>query len=553
MLRKSLFPVLLLGAPLLFGACSDEPSALIIDRKSFDFGEWEVGTSSAEQLFTVRNASPHDVESVSVSIEDSDSFVISSSTCEKYLAAGMECEVRVKFAPPLGGMASARLRVAGASSANQTELQGTAFAWVDVTSVPPGARVAAGDDSFTCIQPCRHAVRKAELTLYAGPEGFPTWSKACAEAPRGGCLLRLDGSKSVALDAWSPLYQWEVRRSSPPLTVASLGNGQIVVHDTLGMTSLDSTGKERWSLPFTSTAELAVTYDGFISLLHYDGTVTQYDSDGRVRWMYRPPEPSSARYARRQLVADVLGNTYVLLAQGSRDTTMVLKLLVLSREGVEKWSVVINEGQINYPLGLGVMGDGRYVYVGGTAYRRDVTSQDLVFVKSFVRKLTPAGVALWTKEDIQGDVAFTLSGEMVSVISNPSPPGGFVASWKDAEGNVLWDAQTSSSRGPGVVDTYVLPSDASLAARLLCGGHETLPGTDTYGRGWFADMGDRSKLAPGPITYIDSPNGNGAWVSSLAYTDLGRHVVVGGGFGSRANLAEGFIRLYDPRTLTMER
>ncbi|NNB84670.1 choice-of-anchor D domain-containing protein [Corallococcus exiguus] len=552
MFRKSLSLVLLLGAPIFFGACSDEPAAaLVIDRKSFDFGDVEVGKSPGEQLFTVRNASPHDVESVSVSVEGSEFFAITSNTCEKYLAAGMECEVRVRFAPLLGGTYSARLKVTGAASVTPTELQGTSFAWVDVTSMPPGTRVVAGDDSFTCTQPCRYPVRTAELTLYFGPEGFPTWSKACASAPRGGCLLRLDASKSVALDAWLPLYRWEVLRSHPLVTVAPLPDDNIVVQDVLSVTSLDSMGQERWSLPLSATSKLVVTSDWNISLLRYDGMVTQYDSDGRVRWTYKPLEFSSAEH----MVADVFGNTYVLLTQGTHDTTVVMKVIALSREGIERWSTVISEAQINYPFGLGVVGDGSYVYVGASAYTRSSNGQDTVFVKSYVRKLTPAGASLWTKVGSWSGVSFNHSGEMISVNSIYSPPGGVVAAWADADGDVLWNTQTPAERGPGVVDTFAFPTNVNIAPRLLLGGHELLSGTDiyAYGRGWFADMGDRSKLAAGRITYIDSPNGNGAWVSSLAYTYLARHLVVGGGFGSAANPTGGFIRLYDPRTLTMDR
>ncbi|WP_375744186.1 choice-of-anchor D domain-containing protein [Corallococcus interemptor] len=548
MFRKSLSLVLLLGAPLLFGACSDEP-ALIIDRKSFDFGDLEVGEATAEQLFTVRNASPHDVASVGVSVEGSDAFAITSNTCEKYLAAGMECEVRVRYAPRLGGTHSASLKVAGAPSAERTELQGTAFAWVDVTSLPPGTRIVAGDDSFTCTQPCRHAVRTAELTLYVNPEGFPTWSAACASAPRSGCLLRMDASKVVALNAWLPLYQWEVRRSRPPMAIAPLPYGNIVVLDSLGVTSLDGAGQERWSLTVPGTARLVVTSDGAISLLRYDGTVTQYDSEGRPRWTYSAQGIRSGEF----MTADTLGNTYVLLTQGNENTAVVMKLIALSREGVELWSTVINEGPINYPSGLGVMGDGSHVYVVGGVYKRGATPQELVFEKNFTQKLTPAGVALWTKPASPGGVSFTPSGEMLFVFSNYSPPGGVVASWSDSDGDVLWESQTRPEKGPGVVDTYAAPPNFNTVPRLLLGGHELLPGTNTYGRGWFADMGDRTKLAPGAITYIESPYGNGAWVSSVVYSFPARHVVVGGGFGSHVEPVEGFIRLYDPLTLTMER
>ncbi|MBN8233205.1 choice-of-anchor D domain-containing protein [Corallococcus macrosporus] len=555
MFRKSL-SVVLLGVPFLFGACSDEPdepvvpTALIIDRKSFDFGDWEVGKPPAEQLFTVRNASPGNVESVSVSVEGSDSFTLTSSTCEKYLAAGMECEVRVGFAPRLGGTHSARLKVGGASSVEQTSLQGTGFAWVEVSSLPSGTRVVAGDGSFTCTQPCRQAVRKAEVTLYAGPEGFPAWSAACASAPRGGCLLRLDASKSAALETWVPLYQWEVRRSRPPVTVAPLANGSIVVLDALSVTSLDSTGQERWSLPLSADWKLAVTSDGHISLLRYNGSVTQYDSDGRVRWTYRPQESLFSKH----VVADGMGNTYVLTSKVTSDTAQVLKLFALSRDGVELWSAIVNEAHLTFSSGLGVVGDGSAVYVSGSAYNRtEPPPANPVFVKNFVQKLTPAGVVLWTKEVNYGEVSFAHTGDMSSIIKLVSPPGGLQASWTDPDGKQLWSAQTPTGQGPGVVDTFAFPPNDTTAPRLLLGGHELRPGTDTYGRGWFADMGDRSGLVRGSITYIDSPYNDGAWVSSLAYTSPARQVVVGGGFGSSADSATGFIRLYDPRTLTLER
>ncbi|MGE6761801.1 choice-of-anchor D domain-containing protein [Corallococcus interemptor] len=549
MLRKSLALVLLLAA------CSDEPAApapaaLIIDRKSFDFGEWEAGRSSAEQLFTVRNASPANVEAVSVSVEGSDSFTLVSSTCEKYLAAGMECEVRVRFAPRLGGTHSARLKVAGAPSVEQAELQGTGFAWVDIASMPPGTRVMAGDDSFMCTQPCRQVVRKAEVTLYAPSEGFPTWGAVCASAPRGGCLLRLDASKSVALEAWAPLYQWEVRRSRPPMKVAPLADGSIVVLDDQGMTLLNSAGQERWSLPQSSTMRLAVTSDGYISGLRYDGAVTQYDYSGRVRWTYTPPE---SLYSGR-LVADGLGNTYLVGSQVNNDATQVLKLVALSREGVALWSAIINEAQTNHTLGLGVVADGSSVYVGGIAFTQAAPPPaNPVLVRRFLKKFTSAGTVLWTKEGNWSDMSFAHTGDMVSVINLGSAPGDLIASWTDPEGKELWRAQTPTGQGPGVADTYVFASNAGTAPRLLFGGHELLLGTEAYGRGWFADMGDKSKLVRGPVTYIDSPNGNGAWVSSLALTSPARHVVVGGGFGSSASTAEGFIRLYDARTLKMER
>ncbi|WP_426754751.1 hypothetical protein [Myxococcus sp. Y35] len=74
--------LLLADMPSLLLACSDEPeptSVLIIDRESLDFGEVDAGWSSAEHLFTMRNASPAAVQPVSMVLEGSGFSIIDST------------------------------------------------------------------------------------------------------------------------------------------------------------------------------------------------------------------------------------------------------------------------------------------------------------------------------------------------------------------------------------------------------------------------------------------------------------------------------------------
>ena len=106
MLRNPLLSLLLLvGTSAFVVACSDDPedppkaepeptAVLIIDREALDFGEVEVGQASPEHLFTVRNASPAAAQAVSMAL-DGTGFAIVASTCERFLDAGRECQVRV--------------------------------------------------------------------------------------------------------------------------------------------------------------------------------------------------------------------------------------------------------------------------------------------------------------------------------------------------------------------------------------------------------------------------------------------------------------------------
>jgi hypothetical protein len=302
MLRKPLLPLLLLlGAPVLFGACSgsdDEekpvPAALIIDRESVDYGELEVGQTSPEQLFTIRNASPSTVESVSMSI-DGLGFTITATTCERYLDAGMECEVRVKFTPPLAGSYEARLKVDGAPAVDQSVLRGAAVSWVEVASMPAGVRVVAGSNEWSCDQPCRMPVRKGELTLRTSSEGFPDWGGDCAATTHNGCLLRMDGPKRVLVRSFTPPLLWEVRRDFVPLNVATAPNSDILVQDSSNLTRLSYAGQVLWTISIPNTSKMALDGAGNVYLMDYFGRVTRRAADGHELWGHTPEGSSLTR------------------------------------------------------------------------------------------------------------------------------------------------------------------------------------------------------------------------------------------------------------------
>jgi hypothetical protein len=546
MLRKSVFRMWLAGLAGLGVACSDDsepepPKAvLIIDRPSLDFGEVDVGQASAEFLFTVRNASPTAVEAMSIEV-DNPTFSITTNTCERFLDAGMECEVRVRFQPRTAGTFEGRLSVKGAPEVDDAALKGTGVAWVEVEGVSAGNRIVESTDAWSCDKPCRMPVRTTKVTLRAAPAGFPTWGGECASATGVTCTLTMDGTKRVSLQAVAPFYRWEVRRPSHPVSVAVLpGAGDILVQEIGSVTRLSDTGEVRWTRTLSGVTKLAMGASGNYYTVNYDGQVTRFDSNGNELWTWTP---ANAGVAWHELAAGPNGHVYVLLRQGDGLKESQLRLVALSEQGTERWSVPFNEAQLNLSVGLETDARGD-VYLSGNAYNLD--GERYVFVKAYTRKYSAEGALRWEKPDAWSFIAVSPLG-MTSLILNGSgpAPGGFLQWMYDANGGLQWNTSTVS--GPGLVDTQVFVPGGTM----LVGGHQSVAGSEENGRGWFAMLHLQGRT-PGPATFIETATGGGpVRLTGLAMTDV-RHVVVTGGFGSRMGEGEGFVRFYDGRVLTTD-
>jgi hypothetical protein len=127
----------------------------------FDFGAQSVGTHGAAHSFTLRNegAAPLELAGVSLVGASPDQFVLSGDECtDAVLAAGDECQLRVRFAPESVGAKTARLRVGSATGPFSASLSGTG-------SLPTGGPVSASvgglpmGASVPAMAPRRH--RKA--------------------------------------------------------------------------------------------------------------------------------------------------------------------------------------------------------------------------------------------------------------------------------------------------------------------------------------------------------------------------------------------------------
>ena len=545
MFRKPLLSVLV-GVSVLFAACSDEPkpdpAVLIIDRDGVDFGELELGQSSPETLFTVRNASPWAVESVSVKVEGS-GFTIAASTCERFLDAGDECEVRVRFSPRLAGPNEALLQVEGAPEVDRAVLKGMAVGHVEVRSLPGvGVRVVAEGEDWFCDGPCTVPVRKAGLTLRAEPAGFPEWGGDCTVVAGGGCSLVIDGTKVVSLRELAPLVQWEVRRGAHPQSVAVAPGGDIVVLEYGQLLRFSGTGEPRWSVSLGGGADMALDGEGNAYVVDYSGGVTRYDVNGQVSWTFSPQ--SVGPLNRHKLVVSASGHVYVLLNQSQGDSMRHLMLIAVSPQGAERWSQRLDEGPINVTSGLAVDAQGE-VYLSLTVYNLGETPQEWVFVKDAFRKYSAEGVLRWEMQEAWSLFAVNAEGTTSTLMNEFRDTAmGFSHRWIGANGVTQW-TQTSSS-GPGVLTLQTF----SPTGTLLVGGHEFHEGGGAFGRGLFFAM-NLATRAPGPVTYVEDIPGMGSpsRISGLALTPMGQ-VVVTGGFIAVEGPGDGYIRMYDRRVLT---
>ena len=539
---------LLASASVLFLACSgedEEPlpappaAALIIDRASVDFGEVEVGASSDEHLFTIRNASPVAVESVNVTV-DNDAFVIAASTCERFLDAGRECQVRVKFTPRLAGSHTVRLQTQGAPEGDHAVLTGRAVAFVEVRGLAAGTSVVAGADEWSCGTPCRVPVRTAEVTLRATPVGFPRWGGACSTAARE-CTLRMDGSKVVSLEEVAPVLQWELPWPSHLREVAVAPGGDLVIRDDYDVTRLSGTGQARWRLQFLNPRDMGLDGQGNTYVLSSSGRVTGFSVEGRELWSFLP---EGERLWGDRIAVAPDGNVYFVVAVDIQQSSRHFKLYALSPQGTERWSHTFNEGPINILAGLGMDAQGA-LYLSGNVYRSDGTPTGYITEKRYFRKFSPEGAQLWEQRESWYDFVVSPEG-VTSVTSNVggSAPGGFSLSLLEPNGTLRLTAPVN--REAGVVDTQgFLPSGG-----LLVGGHQERASGPIIDKGWFAVMNLETR-ALGPITYIDGPPDVGARVNALALTFAGG-LVVGGGFGPQYGGGKGFLRVYDARVLTVD-
>jgi hypothetical protein len=232
------------------------------------------------------------------------------------------------------------------------------------------------------------------------------------------------------------------------------------------------------------------------------------------------------------------GHVYALVGLSPSETTRQLKLVSLTPEGTERWSVLFSDGDYNYSSGLGVDPEGR-VYVSGSAYNRGATPDQTLYLKGYYQKFSTDGSLVWERDSTWPGFAVSFTGEASSFSSSStSAPGGFTMYFLGPDGRLQW---STSSNGPGVV----LAQTFSSTGGLLIGGYEAIANSSNANRGWFSLM-DLLSRTPGPVTYVDVYGGAGTRLTHIAFSSGGTVLVSGGG---NPGTSGGFIRRYDGRVL----
>jgi hypothetical protein len=104
------------------------PASVSLAPSSFGFGRQALGSKSVSHSFAVRNdgSGPFELGAASLVGSDLDQFRLSGDTCTgATLAAGQQCQLRVRFAPDSRGSKSAVLRLTSPAGPLTASLSGT--------------------------------------------------------------------------------------------------------------------------------------------------------------------------------------------------------------------------------------------------------------------------------------------------------------------------------------------------------------------------------------------------------------------------------------------
>jgi hypothetical protein len=192
----------------LSGTATGASASMTVTPSSFAFGDVALGATSAAQKFTIKNVSFDTIHITSVGTgAEAAAFPVSASTCTNIaIPPGATCSVKVRFTPPAGGPAGARigtLHVDGdAPIPVSASLSGTgtgdpvslivspsAFSFGDVTV---GMRSAA--QKFTIKNVSDSTVHVDSVGTGAGAAEFPVSSDTCANvdlAPGAFCSVKV--------------------------------------------------------------------------------------------------------------------------------------------------------------------------------------------------------------------------------------------------------------------------------------------------------------------------------------------------------------------------
>lgn len=434
----------LLGA--LGAACTSEeepePGLLVLDRDSFDFGQLMVGQTSAERVFTIRNAGPDALDGLEVRLESTDAFLLVGTTCVGWLEASETCTATVAFAPGQAGAVRGDLVVEADRADARADLAGTGAVLVRMTNTAAGNPLVVSEPAgIRCGSVCEAIFTVPEVVLTVPDGGFATWSGPCETTAGGPCLLRLQGETSVALLDFASAVQW-IFNGSGLLNSLMIDSQNNVIGAGGGsplLFKLSPAGEVLWQTDdFGAGLAAATDSQGNIALASFT-SVWKIDGSGEAQW--GPVVPSLITEIRN-VAFDPAGNLYVAGAQRST-TESIVHLVKYDGNGARLWSQDYFPATMNEVMGLAVDGDGN-VIIAGFAIAEGLTVQ-------FLRKYDEDGNELWTNEStgIFGyELAVDGSGNIfVADRVGGGSPGSYSLHKYTAEGGLLWETHADDIGG----------------------------------------------------------------------------------------------------------
>jgi hypothetical protein len=428
-------PVLLVLLGALGAACSDEPEPgiLVFDRASYDFGLMRVGQTSAERIFTVRNAGPDALDGLDVRLEAASAFKLVGTTCVGWLAPSETCTVTVAFTPAQGGTVQGGLVVEAERADARAQLAGTGAVLVRVTNNIPGTTTVVSEPAgIECGLVCEALIAAPEIVLSVGEGGYPVWSGACEPTEGPSCVLSLQEDVSVDLLDFATGAQWIVNDVGLPSTLAidaansiiGAGGGSPLLF------KMSPEGELLWQTDELGAGRAVVDSQGNIGFADYPNVVWKLDGDGAPQW--------SMLFSDAVLdeVVDIAfgpaGDLYLTGAEGV--SPMLLKL---GSGGNELWRIT-DSSMVNVSMTTLIVDRDDNVIVAGSG-RLPPPDSSLV---NFLRKYDGNGGVLWTVEDV-GFTGFELAVDAAGNIFVADrlaglSPGSYQLSKYTPDGDLAW-------------------------------------------------------------------------------------------------------------------
>lgn len=196
---------LVLGAPRTVAATATlsgsalSLATLTLTPASSDFGRVEIGTS-ATLPFTLKNIGQSPSGTVQVSVTSALGFGIATNGCTTSLGPGATCEIRVRFLPPVVGLARGELAVTDDKNNRYTAaLQATGTATLTVVKSGGGTgTVTSAPTGISCGATCSAKFTVDTVTLSGTPDGTNQlrWSGGGCSGS-GDCVVSLTKPTTV--------------------------------------------------------------------------------------------------------------------------------------------------------------------------------------------------------------------------------------------------------------------------------------------------------------------------------------------------------------------